>query len=98
MIIELLKFQVSPSVQKKFIDTDQKVWTTMLEKFDGFIDKEVMINCHQKDEVICLIKWESREKWKAIPLEILQATDSQFAQEMKNYPYKLVDSLEYYPI
>ena len=98
MIIELLKFRVCPQIQDQFIKLDRQIWTSMLKNCDGFIDKEVWVNLNEVDEIICLIKWESRQKWKAIPLEKLILTEKEFAQKMGETSYQLTECLEYQPV
>ena len=95
MVVELLKFKVKPEIHDKFIEIDRQVWTDMLKKCNGFIDKEVWINADNQEEILCLIKWESRQQWKSIPLDQLKATESTFAQKMGHLTYELADSSEY---
>lgn len=95
MIIELLKFKVSQKVQKKFIELDKKIWTSMLKNCDGFIDKEVWISAEKPEEIICVVRWKSRQQWKAISDSQLQVTEKNFAEKMGDQSYQLMATLEY---
>ena len=95
MVIELLKFRVSPQSRDIFIQLDNKIWTKTLAQFPGFMGKEVWISPNIPDEITLIIRWETREKWKAIPLSVLAASDEEFAQEMQDHPYTMIEAEEY---
>ncbi|MDJ0846029.1 TIGR03792 family protein [Crocosphaera sp.] len=94
MVIEWLQFKVSPESRERFIQLDREIWTPVLEQFSGFLGKEVWISPHRPQEIILIIRWETREQWKSIPQEILEQTEQKFAQQMKNHPYEMIE-LEY---
>ncbi|MEA5513652.1 TIGR03792 family protein [Nodularia sp. UHCC 0506] len=94
MVIELLKFRVAPEVRENYIQKDAEIWTTGLAKYPGFLGKEVWIDPNDPTELILIIRWATREQWKAIPLADLQIIEEQFTQAMgKSYP--IVESAEY---
>lgn len=95
MIIEWLKFRVSVESRDIFIQLDNQVWTSVLSQFPGFLGKEVWISPHTPDEITVMIRWETREQWKAIPCTILEETEQKFAQKMDNHPYKMIEAKEY---
>ncbi len=94
MVIELLKFQVSPEVREKFIQKDEEIWTKFLASCQGFLGKEVWINPHTPSEVILVIHWENRELWKSISQISLAQTQAKFEQEVGQY-YPIQECLEY---
>ncbi|MBW4521565.1 MAG: TIGR03792 family protein [Scytolyngbya sp. HA4215-MV1] len=94
MVIEWLKFKVSPELREQFIQTDEAVWDPLLESYPGFLGKEIWINPQALNEVICVIHWTSQNAWKAVPDEVLQKTEQAFAQRF-GYPYEMVEGLEY---
>ena len=61
MVIEVLKFKVSPQLREKYIQKDAEIWTAALAKYPGFISKEVWINPNDSTEVVLIIRWETRE-------------------------------------
>ncbi len=95
MVIEWLKFEVFPESRDLFIQFDSEIWTPTLAKFPGFLSKEIWISPDNAEEIIIVIRWETREQWKAIPLDILAATEQKFAQKMENHPYKMIEAKEY---
>ncbi|WP_317616828.1 TIGR03792 family protein [Nostoc sp. PA-18-2419] len=44
MFIKLLKFKVASDLQQNFIHKDAEIWTTAMDKYRGFLDKEVWLN------------------------------------------------------
>ncbi|MBH8556168.1 TIGR03792 family protein [Nostocaceae cyanobacterium CENA357] len=94
MVIELLKFKLTPNIRENYIQQDAEIWTTALAEYPGFLGKEVWINPNDSTEIILIMRWATREQWKAIPLEDLVAIESRFAQALGE-TYKLVESAEY---
>jgi uncharacterized protein (TIGR03792 family) len=82
MVIEWLKFRVTPELREKFVQKDDEIWTATLSQYPGFLSKEVWISPDQLDEVITIIHWESMEAWKSVPQDVLEATDARFNQAM----------------
>ncbi len=94
VIIELLKVKVAPELQKQYLQKDAEIWTQALASCPGFLGKEVWLNSNEPTEVILIIRWASREQWKSIPLELINAIEQQFAQQLSNN-YQIVESSEY---
>ncbi|MGV2827073.1 TIGR03792 family protein [Myxosarcina sp. GI1(2024)] len=95
MVIEWLKFRVAPETREKFIRQDEAIWTATLSQQPGFVGKEVWLDPSKSNEVIFVIRWQSRQQWKAVPLEVLTATDRQFAEAMGGTQYKMLESKEF---
>jgi uncharacterized protein (TIGR03792 family) len=95
MVIEWLKFKVSPLFREKFIQKDAEVWTPLLAKCPGFLSKEVWINPDAEDEIIILVRWETRQQWKEVPQEVIEATDKEFAKQMPEIEYQMSEAFEY---
>ncbi|MEQ8970876.1 MAG: TIGR03792 family protein [Coleofasciculus sp. C1-SOL-03] len=94
MVIEYLKIRVSPELRERFIQKDAKIWTSMLASCPGFISKEVWIEPETPTEVILIIRWTSREQWKAVPQEQLDKTQQQFDKEFGK-DYQMIQASEY---
>lgn len=94
MVIEFLKFKVTPELREKFIQKDAEIWTTALSGYPGFLGKEVWIEPNVPTEVAMIIRWATREQWKSIPTEQLDKIDAKFAQQMGK-TYELIQSSEY---
>lgn len=81
MVIEWLKIQVASELREKFIAKDAEIWTAVLSGYPGFLSKEVWINPETPTEVVLIIRWETLEKWKAVPADKLEETERLFTQE-----------------
>ena len=95
MVIEWLKFRVDPHSREAFIQKDAQVWTPVLASYSGFLGKEVWIDPQAVGEVVLIIRWETRQQWKAIPQDVLAATDQNFAEQMGKIQYQMIESSEY---
>ncbi|AFY99655.1 TIGR03792 family protein [Calothrix sp. PCC 6303] len=94
MVIELLKFKVPLSEQEEYLQKDAEIWTATLAKYPGFLSKEIWVNSEMPEELTLVIYWETREQWKAIPLDDLTLTETSFVEVMgKSYP--ILESREY---
>jgi len=94
MVIEYLKIRVSPELRETFIQKDAEIWTSMLASCPGFISKEVWIEPETPTEVILIIRWTSRQQWKAVPQEQLERTQKRFDQEFGK-AYQMIQASEY---
>jgi uncharacterized protein (TIGR03792 family) len=97
MVIEWLDFNVDADEREQFIQQDEKIWTTSLASYPGFLGKEVWIEPQAADKVIFVIRWQTREQWKSIPIEDLAEIERQFSTVMKEMKinYKMLVSKEY---
>jgi uncharacterized protein (TIGR03792 family) len=88
VVIELLRVKVPPNMREKYIQMDAEIWTTALAGYPGFLGKEVWINPNDSTEVMMIIRWATKEHWKAIPHAELEAVDAKFTQAMgESYPF-----------
>ena len=94
MVIEWLKFKVDPHSRETFIQKDAQIWTPVLASYSGFLGKEVWIDPQAVGEVILIIRWKTRQQWKAIPQDVLAATEQKFAEQVGDQ-YQMIESSEY---
>lgn len=94
MVIEWLTFAVDPDNRETFIRLDKEIWTVALSQYPGFISKEVWISPDLLDQVIIVIRWQTRAQWKAIPQDVLDAVQEKFEQAA-NFSHRMIDSREY---
>jgi uncharacterized protein (TIGR03792 family) len=95
MVIEWLGFQIKPELREKFIQEDEKIWTVVLSKADGFLGKEIWIEPDKSDRIFLIICWQTREQWKAVPIELLQETEAKFMATMGKDSYQMIETKEY---
>ncbi|WP_017298415.1 TIGR03792 family protein [Nodosilinea nodulosa] len=94
MVIEWLTFAVDPDRRETFIRLDSEIWTAALSQYPGFISKEVWISPDLLDQVVVVIRWQTREQWKAISPADLEAIERQF-DEAADFFHRIIDSREY---
>jgi uncharacterized protein (TIGR03792 family) len=90
MIIEWLRFKVPPEKWEAFIQRDEEVWTAGLKNFPGFLGKEIWVDSVE-NEVVMLIRWETREQWKSV----LQSTIDELDRQMGDLQIAIAESREY---
>jgi len=90
MVIEWLRFKVPPEKCEAFILRDEEVWTTGLRSFPGFLGKEIWVNSVE-NEVVILIRWETKEQWKSVPQSTIDELDAQ----MGDLQIAIAESREY---
>ncbi|MBD2101193.1 TIGR03792 family protein [Leptolyngbya sp. FACHB-261] len=91
MVIEWLRFRMRPEQREAFIQRDAEVWTAGLQKFPGFLGKEIWIDPNQSTDVVAVTRWETREQWKTIPQSELDALD----RRMGDLLIPIAESREY---
>lgn len=94
MVIEWLKFRVSPELREKFIQKDAEIWTSMLTTYPGFLNKEVWVSPETPTEVVLIIRWASLEAWQSVPPERLVQTEQLFTQEF-GYQHQIIEAAGY---
>jgi len=94
MVIEWLKFRVPAEQRERYIEIDDAIWTPALQATPGFISKETWITPDDDETVIFVIRWRTREEWKAIPEETLAKIEAQF-DEAVDFDYHMEASKEY---
>ncbi len=95
MVIEWLKIQVDPALREEYIQKDDEIWTKQLSRHPGYLSKEVWIDPTHTDIVVLIIRWATREAWKAVPAENLAETEKRFAQAMGDGSHKIIETGEY---
>ena len=95
MIIEWLKVRVSPGLREKYIKMDAEIWTSELSKYPGFLGKEVWLNPEIPEEVVLVIRWETRREWKSISQKSLDLIEEKFDEQMEDQDYQIIESKEY---
>lgn len=94
MVIESLKFRVTPEQRERFVQQDAAIWTRALSQYPGFLSKETWISPDNLAEVVTVIRWETFEQWQSIPSEELEHIEARFSEVMGN-TYEIVESASY---
>ncbi|WP_269623296.1 TIGR03792 family protein [Prochlorococcus marinus] len=100
-IVEYLKLSVSRQDKEAWLSAEKRTWEPWLEKQKGFLDRQLFWD-PLNEEAIVLIRWASREEWKAIPQveidhvqELFEkiAKDSTGEQSLNPFPIKFQGEL-----
>jgi uncharacterized protein (TIGR03792 family) len=94
MVIEWLKIKVAAELRQDFIAKDAAIWTPVLARCSGFLGKEVWIDRQFPDQVIFVIRWQTKEQWQAIPPDYLATTELLFNQQFP-YPNTIIEAQEF---
>ena len=76
MVIEELTFTMDPTIVAAYLARDAEVWTAFLAEQPGFVGKEVWLPADRPGTVVLVIRWETRDHWKAITPEQCAAVDA----------------------
>ncbi len=76
MVVEMLTMAVDPEHHEMFLAANEAVWTRFLEQQPGFVRKEMWVEPGDEGRIHCMIWWSSREEWKRITPEQVEAIDS----------------------
>jgi uncharacterized protein (TIGR03792 family) len=83
-ITEMLLVTVKPGEMPRYLQLDQRIWTSFLRRQDGFLGKRDLLGTHQSaenaTEVYHLIEWASIEQWKSISADELKQANERFVE------------------
>ena len=102
-VIEHLRIQVPSQGRKAWLEAERGSWEPWLADQDGFIGRDLLWD-PETEEGTLLIRWSSREAWKAIPeheVEVVQERFEQLARQAtgqkEGNPFPLVFEGELLP-
>jgi uncharacterized protein (TIGR03792 family) len=73
MWIEWLVITVPLEWQERYLAADEAIWTSFLASCPGYRGKEIW-----REAVVMVIRWASREEWKAIDPAVLATVEAAF--------------------
>ena len=76
-VIEQLRLAVPASHRELWLQAEASSWQPWLEQQAGFEGRELFWD-PEREEGLLLIRWSSREQWKAIPSEEVQRVQEVF--------------------
>ncbi|WP_008318466.1 TIGR03792 family protein [Leptolyngbya sp. PCC 6406] len=94
MVIEWLEFRVPADQRERYVQLDEEIWTPALRRYPGFLSKETWLDPTDAELVSLMIRWRSREEWKAISETDLTAIEVQFDQAL-GVAYTLENAREF---
>ncbi|WP_254996260.1 TIGR03792 family protein [Cyanobium sp. Aljojuca 7D2] len=78
-VVEHLRLKVPAEARQAWIDAEKGSWEPWLAQQDGFLDRQLLWD-PTTEEGTLLIRWASRDQWKAIPEQDLEAVQERFEQ------------------
>jgi uncharacterized protein (TIGR03792 family) len=89
-VLEFLETNLWCRDLQRYLDADNRIWTAFLRSQPGFVRKMVITNPRDEGAANCsasfAIEWESRQVWKSIDPEQLEATDARFINDFGYKP------------
>ena len=80
-VIEQLRLAVPASHRELWLQAEASSWQPWLEQQQGFEGRELFWD-PEREEGLLLIRWSSREQWKAIPSEEVQQVQEVFEAQV----------------
>lgn len=78
-VVEHLRVKVPAEARQAWIAAEANSWEPWLAQQKGFLDRQLLWD-PATEEGTLLIRWASREQWKAIPPAELDAVQERFEQ------------------
>ena len=79
VVVEHLRIKVPANGRQAWLEAEQGSWEPWLQKQDGFLGRELLWDS-AREEGTLLIRWASREQWKAIPEADVEAVQTRFVE------------------
>lgn len=79
VVVEHLRIKVPADGRAAWLQAEQGSWEPWLEKQDGYLGRDLLWDS-EREEGTLLIRWASREQWKAIPEAEVEAVQEHFEQ------------------
>ncbi len=76
-VIEHLRVRVRADAQAAWLHAEAHSWEPWLRRQSGYLGRELRWDA-DREEGVLLIRWASREQWKAIPEEDVEAVQAEF--------------------
>ena len=81
-VVEHLKVKVPAEARQAWLEAEQQSWEPWLREQPGFLGRELLWD-GEREEGTLLIRWASRDQWKAIPDSAIERVQQRFEQLAK---------------
>ena len=78
-VVEHLRVKVPAEARQAWIEAERGSWEPWLAQQEGYLGRDLLWD-PEREEGTLLIRWASREQWKAIPLNEVEAVQERFEQ------------------
>ncbi|UPM49928.1 TIGR03792 family protein [Synechococcus sp. A10-1-5-1] len=79
VVVEHLRIKVPAEGRAAWMQAEQGSWEPWLQQQAGFLGRELLWDS-EREEGTLLIRWASKEQWKAIPEAEVEAVQERFEQ------------------
>ena len=79
VVVEHLRIKVPADGRAAWLQAEHGSWEPWLEQQDGYLGRDLLWDS-EREEGTLLIRWASREQWKAIPEAEVEAVQEHFEQ------------------
>ena len=78
-VVEHLRVKVPAEARQAWLEAERGSWDPWLKQQPGYLGRDLLWD-PEGEEGTLLIRWASRDQWKAIPLEEVEAVQERFEQ------------------
>jgi uncharacterized protein (TIGR03792 family) len=78
-VVEHIKLKVPEEARQAWLEAERQSWEPWLARQSGFLSRELLWDSSTEEGTL-LIRWASREQWKAIPHAEIEAVQQRFEQ------------------
>jgi uncharacterized protein (TIGR03792 family) len=78
-VVEHLRVKVPARARQAWLEAERGSWEPWLARQEGYLGRDLLWDA-EREEGTLLIRWASREQWKAIPLAEVEAVQERFEQ------------------
>jgi uncharacterized protein (TIGR03792 family) len=76
-VVEHLRVKVPARARQAWLEAERGSWEPWLAEQEGYLGRDLLWD-PEREEGTLLIRWASREQWKAIPLGEVEAVQERF--------------------
>ena len=81
-VVEQLRLEVPREYREIWLEAERSTWEPWLAGQDGFLGRELLWD-PLHGEATLLIRWASRQQWKAIPQAEIDAVQARFERQVR---------------
>jgi uncharacterized protein (TIGR03792 family) len=76
-VVEHLRVKVPAEARQAWLEAERGSWDPWLERQPGYLGRDLLWDA-EREEGTLLIRWASRDQWKAIPAAEVEAVQERF--------------------
>ena len=96
-VVEMLRLDVPAAHRQIWLEAEASTWQPWLERQDGFLGRDLYWD-PKLEQGILLIRWASRDQWKAIGAEAVDQVQQRFDAEVNSAIGRELDAGSAFPL